>query len=94
MFNETYMGVSRKKIPWAPKIDYNQCNLCDSDPQCLKFCPHDVFTIEEEPRKLIVNKPNHCVVFCRSCRRVCAPNALSFPNKAEILKIIKQERGF
>ena len=77
-----------------PEIDYKKCDLCEGDPQCLKFCPHDVFGMEGAPKKLIVKNPNNCVVFCRSCRKVCARDALSFPNKAEVLKIIKKKRGY
>jgi len=88
------MGVSRKKIPWKPIIDHERCNLCDEDPQCLKFCPHNVFKVEKNPLKLIVKNPHNCVVFCRSCRKVCATEAINFPKKREILKIIKENRGY
>lgn len=94
MSEETYMGVSRKEIPWAPKIDYAKCDLCSSDPQCLKFCPHNVYGIECDPKKLIVKNPDNCVVFCRSCSRVCTPGALIFPSKPEVLRIIRAKRGF
>ena len=94
MSEETYMGVPRKEIPWSPIIDYEKCNLCDGDPQCLKFCPHKVFGVEGDPPKLIVKSLDNCVVFCRSCRKVCAPDALNFPNKPDVLKIIKDKRGY
>jgi NAD-dependent dihydropyrimidine dehydrogenase PreA subunit len=92
MSEETYMGVPRKKIPWYPIVDYNRCNFCDGDPQCLKFCPHQVYGIDKTQKKLNVTNPNNCVVFCRSCRKVCAPDALSFPSKPEILSLIKKLR--
>ena len=92
MVEETYMGVPRSKIPWCPIIDYKKCNLCDGDPQCLKFCPHGVYAVEGDPPKLIIKNPNNCVVFCRSCSKVCAEDALSFPEKKEILKVIKDAR--
>jgi NAD-dependent dihydropyrimidine dehydrogenase PreA subunit len=94
MSEETYMGVPRKEIPWSPEIDYTKCDLCGGDPQCLRFCPHDVFGIKGNPKKLIVKKPDNCVVFCRSCRKVCAPDALSFPSKQKVLRTIKGKRGF
>jgi len=89
---ETYMGVPRNKIPWCPVVDYTKCNFCEGDPQCLKFCPHGVFGVDKSEKKLIVANPNNCVVFCRSCRVVCAPEALGFPSKPEVLKIIKKTR--
>jgi NAD-dependent dihydropyrimidine dehydrogenase PreA subunit len=92
MSEETYMAVPRKKIPWYPTVDYKKCNFCDGDPQCLKFCPHGVYGIDESQKKLNVTNPNSCVVFCRSCRKVCAPDALSFPSKPEILSLIKNLR--
>ena len=94
MSKDTYMGVPRKEIPWSPSIDYGKCNLCDGDPQCLKFCPHNVFAVESNPPKIIVKNPNNCVVFCRSCRKVCAPDALNFLKKPDVLKIIKEKRGY
>jgi len=95
MSEEAYMGVPRKDIPWSPNIDYTKCDLCEDSPQCLKFCPHDVFKVECEGKKrLIVKNPDNCVVFCRSCRKVCAQDALVFPNKADVLKIIKEKRGY
>jgi len=88
------MGVPRRKISWYPKINYDKCDLCDSDPQCLKFCPHRVYAVKGQPKKLVVENPNNCVVFCRSCRRVCAPDALSFPEKKEVLALIKKLRDY
>jgi NAD-dependent dihydropyrimidine dehydrogenase PreA subunit len=88
------MGIPRKEIPWSPRIDYTKCDVCGGDPQCLKFCPHDVYGIDNQSKKLIVKNPDNCVVFCRSCRRVCAQDALSFPEKAKILKTIKEKRGY
>jgi len=92
MVDETYMGVPRSKIPWYPTVDYARCNLCEGDPQCLKFCPHGVYAFEEDPKKLAVKNPDNCVVFCRSCRKVCAADALSFRDKAEVLAAIQKLR--
>ena len=90
MSENTFMGVPRERIPWAPTIDYTKCDLCM---ECDKFCPHGVFQRREgEERKLVVANPNNCVVFCRACAKTCGPDALSFPNKAEITKLIKQLR--
>ncbi|MGQ9674839.1 MAG: 4Fe-4S dicluster domain-containing protein [Chloroflexota bacterium] len=90
MSENTFMGVPRERIPWAPTIDYTKCDFCM---ECDKFCPHGVFQRREgEERKLVVANPNNCVVFCRACAKTCGPDALSFPNKAEITKLIKQLR--
>jgi hypothetical protein len=31
-------------------------------------------------------------VFCRACAKTCGPDALSFPNKPEIIELIKRLR--
>lgn len=89
-FENTFMGVPRDRIPWAPTIDYSKCDFCM---ECDKFCPHRVFERREgEECKLVVANPNNCVVFCRACAKTCGRDALSFPDKAEITKLIKRLR--
>jgi len=91
MSETTFMGATRSKIDWCPRIDYTKCNDCM---ECVEFCPHDVFEIrEDETPKLIVKNPHNCVVFCRSCSKTCGPDALEFPNKAATTKHIKQIRA-
>jgi NAD-dependent dihydropyrimidine dehydrogenase PreA subunit len=88
---ETFMGVPRIKIPWWPTIDYEKCNFCM---ECDKFCPHDVYEkIENEEMKLVIKNPYNCVVFCRACAKACALDALTFPDKREITKLIKDLRS-
>jgi len=94
MSEEAYMGVPRSKISWHPHINHEKCDLCDGDPQCLKFCPHKVYAVTGQPKKLVVENPNNCVVFCRVCKKVCAPDALNFPEKKEVLASIKKLRGY
>ena len=90
MPENTFMGVPRDQIPWAPTIDYSKCDFCM---ECDKFCPHGVFERREgEEKRLIVAHPNNCVVFCRACSKTCGPDALSFPEKTETVKLIKQIR--
>jgi len=89
MSDETFMGVLREKIPWFPTIDYSKCDFCM---ECDKFCPHQVFERREGEVKLVVANPTNCVVFCRACAKTCGPDALSFPNKQEIIELIKRLR--
>lgn len=89
MSETTFMGVPREKIPWYPTINYDKCNFCM---ECDKFCPHQVYEHREGDRKLVVANPNNCVVFCRACGKACGPEAISFPAKTEILKLIKNLR--
>lgn len=89
MSETTFMGVPRDRVPWFPTIDYAKCNFCM---ECDVFCPHRVFERQEGDRKLVVANPNHCVVFCRACSKTCGPEALAFPDKAEISALIKRIR--
>ncbi len=90
MSETTFMGVPREKIDWAPAIDYTKCNYCM---ECVKFCPHQVFEVREgEEKQLVVKNPLNCVVFCRACGKICGPDALSFPEKSETTKNIKEIR--
>ncbi len=86
----TFMGVRRDLILWAPAIDYAKCNFCL---ECDKFCPHGVFQRQEGERRLVVANPDHCVVFCRACAKTCGLDALSFPDKTETTKLIKELRA-
>lgn len=89
MAENTFMGVEREKILWAPTIDYTRCNFCM---ECDVFCPHQVFERREGDPKLVVAHPHHCVVFCRACAKTCGPDALTFPSKPETIARIKQLR--
>jgi NAD-dependent dihydropyrimidine dehydrogenase PreA subunit len=90
MSESTFMGVPREKIDWSPGIDYDKCNYCM---ECVKFCPHQVFEVREnEEKKLVVKNPGNCVVFCRACGKTCGEDALSFPDKGETTKKIKEIR--
>lgn len=90
MSETTFMGVSRDKIDWSPRLDYSKCNDCM---ECVEFCPHNVFEVrEDETPKLIVKDPHNCVVFCRACSKCCGPDAIEFPKKSETTAYIKQIR--
>ncbi len=90
MGEATFMGVPREKIAWSPLIDYDKCNYCM---ECSNFCPHQVFEVREnEDKKLIVKNPDNCVVFCRACSKTCGLDALTFPDKGETTKKIKEIR--
>ena len=74
----------------VPAIDYGKCNYCM---ECVKFCPHNVYEVRDgEEQKLVVKNPDNCVVFCRACGKTCGLDALSFPDKAEVTRKIKELR--
>ncbi|MGB5252506.1 MAG: 4Fe-4S binding protein [Sedimenticolaceae bacterium] len=57
---------------FAPRIDPVRCNGCDA---CLQICPHDVFTLQQEPAALVI-RVDACSG-CRLCADVCDQAALS-----------------
>lgn len=87
MAENTFMGVPREKISWAPTIDYDKCDFCM---ECDNFCPHRVFERRDGDIKLVVAHPENCVVFCRACSKTCGPDAISFPEKSEVVALIKR----
>ena len=58
----------------------------------MRFAPIVFSSGERATASLVVANPNNCVVFCRACAKTCGPDALSFPNKPEIIALIKQIR--
>ncbi|MFW9967715.1 MAG: ferredoxin family protein [Candidatus Thorarchaeota archaeon] len=89
----SFMGVDREKIPWWPTVDLQHCDGCNGEYDCLKFCPHRVYKPLENPSRISVENPFNCVVFCQACRKMCPKDAISFPSKGDILKLIKEERA-
>lgn len=89
----TFMGVDREKIPWWPTIDLDMCDGCNGEYDCLKFCPHRVYRPLENPFGIEVENKYNCVVFCQACSKMCPKDAISFPAKGDILKLIKAERA-
>ena len=89
MSDDTFMGVPREKISWLPTIDYAKCDFCM---ECDKFCPHRVYERREGELKLVVANPTNCVVFCRACAKACPLDAISFPDKQEVIALIKRLR--
>jgi NAD-dependent dihydropyrimidine dehydrogenase PreA subunit len=89
----TFMGVAREKIPWWPNIDTSKCDGCSGEFDCLKFCPHQVYKPSADSRLIEVENKFNSVEFCRACQKMCPKDALSFPNKSDILKTIKEARS-
>ncbi|HEX9262646.1 MAG TPA: ferredoxin family protein [Candidatus Bathyarchaeia archaeon] len=89
MKEETFEGVSRNKILWAPKIDYEKCVTCG---KCVDFCHNRVFEFEEKDgkKKTVVKNPKACVVFCRGCEDICPTVAITHPPEKKTQKIIKK----
>jgi ferredoxin len=88
MAEESYDGVPRERIPWDPKIDYEECVACG---KCVDFCHVSAFKFEEKncQKRTVVN-PGRCIVFCRGCEDVCPFGAITYPSEGETQKIIDE----
>ena len=85
-----WQGIPRREVPWYPTVDLDLCIGCQA---CLEFCPNDVYLWDEEDNHPIVANPYNCVVYCRGCANVCTEEAISFPDKAEIVALVKELRA-
>ena len=86
--NDEYIRVHRDKIPWNPKINYEQCISCGI---CIKYCKLGVYEVgKKREQRPIVKNPNNCVVFCTGCTGQCPVSAITFPSKQKTREIIKE----
>ncbi|MGA2330083.1 MAG: 4Fe-4S dicluster domain-containing protein [Bryobacteraceae bacterium] len=76
-------------IPWAPTIYLERCIGCGD---CRDFCPNDVFLLDEVDQKMHVASSNNCVPTCDRCVTSCPNEAISFPDKEEMKKLLQQLR--
>jgi NAD-dependent dihydropyrimidine dehydrogenase PreA subunit len=85
----TYHGVSRDKIPWGPKIDYEKCVSCG---KCVDYCHMGVYELQEKngKKKSVVKNPNSCVVFCKGCQEICPAAAITHPPIRETHELISK----
>jgi ferredoxin len=86
---KAYLGIPREMIPWAPTIDLERCIGCGD---CRDFCPNNVFLLDEVDQKMLIESPNNCVPMCDRCVTSCPNEAISFPDKEEMKKLLQQLR--
>ncbi len=86
MSPRTYMGIPRDLIPWSPIIDPDRCIGCG---ECLNTCPNNVFVLNEAENKMEVANPQNCVVLCDKCAGFCPQEAITFPDKEQFKKVLK-----
>ncbi len=88
MSGGTYQNIPRDEIPWYPTID---SNLCLNDNVCIDFCSNDVFRIDDI--NTVVANPYNCVVGCSSCGTQCPSGAITFPDKRELIEVLRTLRA-
>ena len=74
-------------LEWYPIIDYKKCEGCMT---CVNFCPHGVFSIENNKPKVIHKEM--CVDLCRGCEKICPQKAISDPSKKDIVKLTMNKK--
>lgn len=92
MNEKTVHGIPREKIPWGPTVNYEKCVSCG---KCMTYCKLGVYELEEEEegkKRLVVVRPNNCIVFCKGCQDVCPVGAISHPSRKETRELIMKLR--
>jgi NAD-dependent dihydropyrimidine dehydrogenase PreA subunit len=82
----TYLGIPREQIPWAPRVDAERCIDCG---ECVSFCPNGVFANDADGKVSVAN-PSSCVVLCNRCAAACPNDAISFPDREETKRLLKE----
>jgi NAD-dependent dihydropyrimidine dehydrogenase PreA subunit len=78
-------GVPRKKIKWNPEVDYGKCVGCG---MCAAGCGRNVYDWDFALDKPVVARPENCLAGCVTCSNTCLQDAISFPSRETIRKII------
>ncbi|HUV90406.1 MAG TPA: 4Fe-4S dicluster domain-containing protein [Anaerolineae bacterium] len=86
---QLYLGIPRHLIPWFPTIDADKCVGCK---ECITFCHDTVYAYDEETKKVYVENPWHCQVYCQSCTYACNKDAITFQERREVKATIRELR--
>ncbi len=81
------MNIPREEIPWFPVINQDLCDNCGT---CIDFCSNGVFALDDIETKVVA--PFNCVVGCSSCQLQCPKEAIHFPSKDELVKVLGELR--
>ncbi len=87
---ENTWGLPRELIPWGPTIDATRCR---GSGECVRFCPNNVFELDEAGGQARVARFHQCTVLCSNCVAVCPNGAISFPSQDEFLDRVQELRG-
>lgn len=89
MEEKMWENIPRAEVPWYPTVNVDMCSGCQT---CWETCPSDVYDWDDSIGNPVVARPNDCVVYCIGCTRACPEDAITFPNKDEVVEVVKQLR--
>ena len=84
---DEWHGIPRNEIEWCPTVDESKCIGCG---MCVTSCGRKVYDFDKEKNKPVVARPLNCMVGCTTCQVLCLQDAISFPNKECVRKIIRE----
>ena len=88
---EAYAGIPRECIAWYPTIDPRLCQPDRCQLNCISWCPQHVYARGEGGR-VTVARPLACTVGDVSCSFQCPFEAISFPNKRDLRRMLAEAR--
>lgn len=79
-------GIPGDGIKWNPGVDKSNCAGCGMR---MTGCGRNVYGWGTEKKNPIVARPNNCLIGCVTCPNACLFNAIYFPGRENLGKIIK-----
>jgi len=84
--SNVWHGIPRAEVLWLPTVNLELCSGCQS---CKEACPGDVYDWDGALGYPIVARPESCMVRCMSCATTCPEGAVTFPNKDDVVELVK-----
>jgi len=88
---DSYAGVPRERIAWYPTIDAERCRPGECQLNCIAWCQKMIYA-RDESGKVIVARPFACTVGDISCSFQCPLDAISFPSKRDLRRMLEEAR--